>query len=94
MKKLFQHVVVEAEVKGAVEKSKSETMKLFKGGGDKPLHARPKRIVQEGNKSKPRCGFESRRPSRVPLYLRVFEWGVAERHSAAIRLKLLCLVNS
>lgn len=32
-KKLFQHVVIEAEVKGAVEKIKSETMKLFKSGG-------------------------------------------------------------
>lgn len=32
-KKLFQLVVIEAEVKGAVEKLKSETMKLFKSGG-------------------------------------------------------------
>ncbi len=33
VKKLFQHVVIEAEVKGAVEKIKNETLKLFKGGG-------------------------------------------------------------
>lgn len=33
VKKLFQHVVVEAEVKGSVEKIKAETMKIFKSGG-------------------------------------------------------------